>query len=237
MRRFLSLILSLLIVGAVPAHADTRRYSISNFDRIRVEGPFEVRLQTGKAPSGSAVADADTLDRLDIRVDGTTLTIRRNSNGWGETPKSTRRAQPMVITITTLLLRTALVNAGGKLAITGLKGQRADLSINGTGSVAVTGVDTDQFNATIIGTGTMTVAGRSGRAQLLTNGSGVTDARGLQVNDLIVRLDGPGETRAAARFTADVTNTGLGTISVAGNPACTVKAPAGGPVTCGKGSN
>lgn len=230
-------VIALFALAATPAQADTRRYSISNFDRIRVEGPFDVRLQTGKAPSGSAVADADMLDRLDVRVDGNTLTIRRNSNGWGETPKSARRAQPTIITLTTPMLRTALVNAGGTLTITGLKAQRADVSINGTGSVTISGADADQLNATIIGSGTMKIAGRTGRAQLLTNGSGVIDATMLQVNDLTVRLDGPGETSAAARFTANVTNTGLGRVSVAGTPACTVQAPAGGPVTCGKGGN
>jgi hypothetical protein len=55
----------------------------------------------------------------------------------------------------------------------------------------------------------------------------------LTVSDLVVRLDGPGETQASARFTADLTSTGLGRIVVSGGAKCTTNAQAGGPILCG----
>lgn len=218
-------------VAASPAVAAERNYSISSFERIRVEGPFDVRLATGRPSSGTAVADARTLDLLDLRVEGTTLVVRLNGNGWGESPKSARVAP--VITLTTPSLRSILANAGGKLSVTGMKGQRVDMAVNGNGAIAVTGAEADQLNATIIGSGRITVAGRAARVQLLSNGSGLIDAEGLAASDLIVRVDGTGETRAAARYTAKVTSNGLGRVTVAGSPACTVNAIAGGPVVCG----
>jgi hypothetical protein len=68
---------------------------------------------------------------------------------------------------------------------------------------------------------------------MLTNGSGTILALPLTVSDLVVRLDGPGETQASARFTADLTSTGLGRIVVAGSAKCTTNAQAGGPILCG----
>jgi len=89
------------------------------------------------------------------------------------------------------------------------------------------------LNATVIGTGAITLAGRAAKVQLLSNGSGRIAAGDLIANDLIVRVDGTGETNAAAKFTAKVTTNGLGRVTVSGNPACTVNAIAGGPVICG----
>ena len=72
------------------------------------------------------------------------------------------------------------------------------------------------------------------RARLIGSGPGAIDASALAVNDLTVHLDGVGAIKAAARYTAQVTNSGLGTVTVAGNAKCRVDAAAGGPVVCGK---
>ncbi|OYY79536.1 MAG: hypothetical protein B7Y43_00130 [Sphingomonas sp. 28-62-20] len=222
----------LALTPPAAANAAERNYSVSSFDRIRVEGPFDVRLGTNQPPGGHAEADARTLDLLTLQVEGTTLIVRLSSNGWGESPQAARTAP--VITLRTPSLRSALVNAGGKLAITPMKGQRLDLAVNGSGAISAAGIDADELYATVIGTGTIKLAGRTARAQLLSNGSGAIAAEALTVNDLIVRLDGTGETHAAARFTAKITTNGLGKVTVDGNPACTVTALAGGPIICGR---
>jgi hypothetical protein len=218
----------------LPASADAadRTYAIGSFDRIRIDGPFDVRLDTGKAPSARADADPRTLDRLAIRVEGGTLIIRMGNDGWGETPTTAGKAP--VITLSTPTLRSVNVNAGARLTVGGMAGQRIDLAINGSGVLTVNGIAADQLNATVIGSGSVTLSGRAAKTRLMTNGPGSIDAGALDVSDLIVRLDGTGETRAAARYTAAVTTTGLGRVTVSGEPACVIKAMAGGPVTCGK---
>lgn len=231
MNRALAALPLLALLAAATPDA-SRRYTVTSFERIRVDGAFEVHLTVGKAPSAAAIADADTIDTLAISVDGTTLTVGRKIVDQGA-PRRTRATIP-VITLATPTLRSAIVTGGGRLSIAGLKAQRADLAVNGAGALAVTGAATDQLNATVIGSGTMALAGRAQRAALLTNGAGTIDAKALDVNDLTVRLDGPGQTDAQARYSARVTNSGLGQVTVAGNAACTVVAPAGGPVSCGK---
>ncbi|MEG8021032.1 GIN domain-containing protein [Sphingomonas aerolata] len=123
---------------------------------------------------------------------------------------------------------------GGRLTIDRMKGLRLDLAVSGAGSLAVNDAQADQLNATVIGTGRMTLAGRSARARLTVSGPGLIDATALAVDDLVVMQDGVGETRASARRTAQVTNGGAGSVTVAGTAACTVRAAATGPVICGR---
>jgi len=229
-RTLLALILTMI---ALPAAAADRSYVVTSFDRVRVEGPFDVRLTVANAgASGSASGDPAVLDTLDIQVQGTTLVVRKGANGWGERGKAGGPAP--VITLVTPNLRSASVIGGGKLAIKGrIRSQQLDFQISGTGSIDAQGIDSDQLTATLIGAGNVALAGRSGRARLQTNGSGTIMAMPLSVGDLMVVLDGPGETQATARFTANLTSTGLGRIVVSGSAACTVKAQAGGPILCG----
>ncbi len=216
----------------VAANAAEHRYAFGSYDRVRIEGPFEVRVTTGVAPGALATGEARAIDGLDIQLQGTTLIVRMGHQGWGETPVGKAVAPPL-ITLATPGLRAAFVNGGARVMIKGMKAQRVDLSVNGSGAVTVSGADTDQLFATIVGAGTMTLAGRAARARLVTNGAGNVDATALVVNDLSILQDGTGETRAAARYTAQVNSTGLGHVVVTGKPKCVVHAAAGGPVECG----
>jgi hypothetical protein len=227
--RFLLLSLALL---AAPASAGARSYIVTNFDRIRVDGPFEVRLTVGPVSSGNADGDPHALDDVALDVQGTMLIVHRTANGWGE-QGSGKDQGPIVISVTAQALRSATVVGGGKLAITGpVRGQKVDFQVTGTGSIDAQGLDVDEFTTTLIGSGNVSLGGVARRAKLMTNGTGTIAAQGLAANDLIVRLDGPGDTQGNARFTADLTSTGLGHIAVSGDARCTKHAVAGGPITC-----
>lgn len=223
----------LLLLAATPALAAERGFAITSFERIRVEGPFDVRLATGQPPSARATGSADALDALDIAVQGNTLVVRNRAAATSTRP--TPRTAITVVTLGTPRLTSATVFGGGSLAVTGkVQSQRVDMSINGSGSLSVTGVDADQLIATVIGTGSMTLGGRAAKVRLLTSGAGGIAADRLLADDLTVRVEGTGATSAAARYTADVTTTGIGGVTVLGTPACTVKALAGGPIRCGR---
>lgn len=225
----LLLLSSPAIAGQAPVAS--RTVSVGSFDRIRVEGPFEVRVSIGSPRATISGPRGD--DTVVVRVDGTTLSVRKDAGGWGERASS-GSAGPIVVTLSTPGLTSASVAAGGRLTIARMRGMRVDVTVSGNGSLALAAADTDQLNATLIGTGQMTLAGRAARARLITSGPGVIDASALQVNDLIAHLDGVGEIKAAARYTAQVTNSGLGTVTIAGNAKCRVDAAAGGPVACGQ---
>jgi len=225
--------LFLLAVSGPALAATGRSYVVTDYDRIRIDGPFDVALTTRAPPSARAEGPADASDALDIRVEGRTLIVRAGSRGWGEVPRR-GGAQALVIRLGVPALRGATVIGGGRLAVAGpFRAQRVDLQVTGSGSIDAPALDADELNATLLGSGTMTLGGRGGRVRLLSSGPGGIAASALRSDALTVRLDGSGTITATARYTADATSTGLGAVTIFGKPACRVSRAASGPIRCG----
>lgn len=226
-----ALLLLLLTVPGSAVAAD-RTVGIGSFDRLRVDGPFEVRVAAGASPSARISGARDAIEAVDVRLDGRTLVVRPGAGVWGERPRAAD-AGPPVVTLGTPAIASIASVAGARVTATGAKGDRIDLSVTGPGAIAVANAAAADVNVTVIGAGTVTVAGRTTRALLVANGPATIDAAGLEAGEIVVRLDGPGTIGARARYTAQVSNTGLGTVTVAGDAKCTVRAVAGGRVDCG----
>lgn len=227
------IIAAALLGLAAPANAADRRFAVGSFDRVRVDGPFDVRITTGASPRASVSGDGDLVERVDIAAEGNTLVVRARRDRWAERPTKAATT-PLTVTLSTPALATIVVLAGARVRVNRMVAPRIALSVGGSGTIAVAGIVSDRLTATLIGAGGLTLAGRAGVALLSTNGPGSIDAAGLQADDLTVRLDGNGETKVAARYTATITNVGIGRVIVAGSPKCVVKADAGGPVSCGR---
>ncbi len=230
--RVMRMLILLSLAVATAASAAERKLFVSSFDRLRVDGPFRVDVVTGRSPAGRITGDPRQLDGVEVRQEGDTLVVRRTSARDEELPRGDG-AQPVIVTLATPTLAGAYLVGTGALSIAGMTGDRIDLSIAGAGTIGVTGADAAALNATSIGTGRITIAGRAASARLLVNGAGGVQADKLDAGELTVRLEGPGEIVARARYNAAVTNTGLGRIAVAGSPKCMVKAVTSGSVTCG----
>lgn len=215
------------------ASAEDRRVGTGSFSRLRVEGAFEVTVTTGGSPGAVISADHAVLDVVDLHIDGSTMTVRRNtSRVWSHDSQGLATA-PIRIALSTNQLAAASVMGGGKLTITRMAAPRVDLAMAGPGAIAVAAVQADQLVAQLIGGGAITLAGRTASARLTANGTGSIDAAALDAGDLVAHLDGLGAIKASARFEAQVSNSGLGSVDVATRARCRVTAPAGGPVRCG----
>lgn len=224
--------LALLSLFALTAAApgDDRSFMVSGFERVRVDGSYDVRIVTGGPFAAVASGDADALLRLNVRVDGGTLVVATGADGGGV---RTRPSGAIVVRVSVPTpIRAALVNGGGRLAIDRMKSQRVELGVNGAGTLRVDGIDAGEVVATQTGAGSLAASGKSGRATFSSYGVGAIDAAGLEVNDLTVRSDGSGGGSFAARYTARINALGLGPVSVAGAPKCTISGTA--PVTCGE---
>lgn len=223
--------LSLALIAlslATPAQSRDRTVMLTSYDRVRVEGPFDVTLTTGKGAGGVLSGDARAIEGVNIRVEGRTLIVSAGANGWGGYPGDAKGQ--VKIRVTTPMLRGAAVAGGGQLRIDHVRAQAVDLSVAGAGALSVARLETDQLNATMNGTGALTLGGTAGRARFLNSGTGSIDAGQLVARDLTVISQGMGSGAFNARFTADISAMGLGSISVAGSPKCTVRGP--GPVAC-----
>lgn len=225
-----ALLFSLLL--ATPAVAAERTIGTGSFERLRVEGPFDVRVAAG-SPGARLSGDRDAIDAVDLRVEGGTMIVRGGVNAWGER-RAGRGADdgPIVVTLSTPALVSATSNGGAVVAIAAMRGDRIDLAVTGSGTMKLDDATAADLNATVIGTGTIAVAGRTARARLLANGPGGIDAARLDAGDAVVRLEGVGAVRARARYTAQVSNAGLGTVEVAGPAKCVVRGQSAGPIRC-----
>lgn len=225
-------VLATLCVALASTAADARDRTVmlTSFDRIRVEGPFDVTLTTGSGAGGRISGASQAIDGVNVRVEGRTLIVSAGVNGWGGYPGGARGG-PVRIAVTTPSLRAAYVAGGGRLTVDRIKAQAIDLAVSGAGSLSVAAIESDQLVAALNGTGTLSVAGSAGRARFVNSGTGAINAGNLVARDLVVVAQGAGSGVFAARYTADISALGLGDISVEGSPKCVVRGA--GPVNCG----
>lgn len=220
-----------LLALSLPAAADARDRTVmlTSFDHVRVEGPFDVTLTTGRGAGARISGDDRAIDGVNLRVVGRTLVVSAGVNGWGGYPGEARGAVRIVAT--TPMLRSAHVAGGGRLTIDRVRSQQVDLGLSGAGSLSVAAIEADQLNATLTGNGAMTLGGTAGRARFVNSGAGAIEAGALVTGELTLQSQGTGSGTYHARFTADIAAMGLGSIVVAGQPKCRVRG--NGPVTCG----
>ncbi len=222
---------ALLLSLSAAASAAERGYSVTDFDRIRVDGPYKVTLATGRSPGARAYGAQTAIEGVSVEVQGRTLVVKRNSQTWGGYPG--KPAGPVEIRLTGHGLRAATLNGAGSLSIDKVKGQNIDLAVAGSGLLKVASVEADRLTVSVIGNGRAEVAGKAAIAQFGVRGTGGVEARALIAKDARIVADGPGDIRIKATATASVTSNGAGNIVVDGQPACTVKATGSGSVACG----
>src|ERR1044072_6507588 len=128
-----ALLLLLLVALAVPAAAEERRYSVGDFDRVIVEGPYRVHLATGRASAASAQGRRDALDRLSIDVQGQILRIRRNRHAWSGAPGTDLGI--VTVELATRNVRSARMIRPARLDLAGRRGLTLELSVEGSGNV------------------------------------------------------------------------------------------------------
>jgi hypothetical protein len=217
---------------AAPAAAAERRYSVTDFDRVQVDGPYEVTLTTGGSSQAMAIGDQGAIDRVAVDVQGRTLRVRPNPSAWGG--YSGGRTGTVRILLSTRDLRGATVIGAGSLAIDRTRGLRFDLSLSGSGSLSVGSADADTMILASVGSGAVSVGGKAKQLRLTVEGSGNFDGRGLVAEDAQIVAGTSGLLVVGAARTARVTARGRGPVDILGSPACTLSGPAAAMVQCGK---
>ena len=217
------------VVVASPAIGAERNFSVTSFDRIRVDGPYKVKLTTGVPPFAIAKGSPAAIDKLSVGVQGRTLVVSSNPGSWGGYPGAS--SGPVEVELGTHDLSQAWLNGSGTLAINQVRGLTFDVALQGSGSVAIGSADVDQMKIGISGAGNVTIAGKAPRLSAIVRGTSTLDASGLTTKDALVGAEGPSEVKFVATGTAKVDARGTSSVSVGGKPACTVKAEGSAVVT------
>ena len=226
------LIVLSLVLAAAPAVAAERAFSVTSFDRIRVEGPFAVTVTTGKAPSARASGSAEALERVQLRVEGRTLLVRPSLSGWGGYPG--RQDAPATIAVTTPDLHTAMLLGSGRLEVDRIRGARAVLTAEGSGRLVVRQLDVDSASLAVAGAGGIEAAGRAKQVAAVARGAAEIRADDLVAPDLNLIAETAGSVTLTATRSAKVRASGVGSVEVLGSAACEVQKLGSGPLRCGR---
>lgn len=232
-------ILALLALASLPATAAApatqRNFSVTGFDRIRVDGPYKVSLRTSVAPFARATGTAASLDGVSIKVEGRTLVIRESTGGWGGYPGEGRG--PVTIDVGTHDLSAIYINGPGALDVDRVQGLAFEISIQGSGMARIDAVDVDQMKVGVAGAGTTRLAGRAAKLTATVRGTSTFEGDNLRIKDAVIGAEGPSTVRAQVTNSAKVDASGLVSVTLSGDPACTVKARGSATVTgCKDGS-
>jgi hypothetical protein len=223
-------LLALLVLASLPAAPAafgappaTRNYSVTGFDRVRIDGPYKVSLKTNVAPFARATGSQASLDGVSIKVEGRTLVVKAiSSGGWGGYPGEGRG--PVTIEVGTYDLRNGWINGAGALAIDRVKGLSFDLSIQGSGMASIAEAEVDQLKVGVAGAGNVRLSGEAAKLTAMIRGTSSLEGEGLRVKDAVIGAEGPTVIRANVSNSAKVEATGPASVTLTGSPACTVKA-------------
>lgn len=211
MRTFFLAMMAATLPLATPAAAGpaTRNFGITSFDRVRIEGPYRVRLKTGVAPFARASGSPTALDRVSIEMRGSTLVVHAALMAEGAYPNQS--AGPVEIELGTHDLGGAALAGSGSLSIDQAKGLKFDLSVQGSGMADIGSAKIDQLTVNLGGSAAARIAGMAPMLTAVLRGMTVLDASGLSVKDASFGAEGPATIRADVTDSVKIDGSGAAT--------------------------
>lgn len=204
-----------------PASAATRNFGITSFEKVRIEGPYKVRLTTGVAPFASATGSPAAIDRVALDMRGNTLVVHGSAASWGGYPG--QDAGPVEISLGTHDLKSAWLNGSGAIAIDKVRGLSFDLAVQGSGAAAIGRADVDQLAIAVSGTASATLAGQAGKVTAVIRGISSLDASNLAAKDASIGAEGSATIAAHVGNSVTIDGNGPVTVRLTGGPACTLR--------------
>jgi len=216
---------------AAPASAVDRRFPVTDFDRVIVEGPYRVHLVTGRASSAVASGTREAIDRVTVDVQGQTLRIRRNRNAWGASQNAA--PGPLDIELATRNLRSVRLIGPTQVEVQGGSGLNVDFSVEGSGLLKATGVQADNLSLGLLGSGRIEIAGTARRLRADFQGAGDVAGQALVVaQEATIATTTAGTVALTVNGPVTVNANGLGAVAIFGRPTCTVRGTGEAEVRC-----
>lgn len=216
-----------------PAHAGpivSQSYALAGFTGVEVSGPDDVTIRQGEAFSITARGRKETLDKLEIKLAGTHLTIGRKREGFR---LGSRDEDDLDIAITMPRLDTVRLTGSGSIDADNVDGDAVEAVLTGSGDLKIAKLGGKRAKITLSGAGDIEIAGGTiGSGEVSITGAGDVDADGLVATTLAVSIAGSGNVDAQATGTADVRILGSGDAKITGGATCTTKQVGSGTATC-----
>ncbi|WP_260580684.1 head GIN domain-containing protein [Sphingopyxis sp. PET50] len=216
--------------SADPGPTTTQDFALTGFTGVEVTGPDDVTIRQGDAFSISAKGPKAEIDDLEIKLDGTTLSIGRKRSGFSF---GGRDHDEVEIAITMPRLGAVKLTGSGSIDADTIDGNDVAAVLTGSGDLKVAKFSGAKAKLTVSGSGDIEIAGGAIKSgDLDVTGSGDIDAKGLAAETLDISVTGSGNIAAQATASADISILGSGDVDLTGGAACTTKAMGSGTATC-----
>lgn len=161
--------------------------TIGSLPHVAVNGPMQVDVRVGLAPSLVVEADANLLPLIRTETSGDTLRISSDR---------IRSGNPVHIVYTVPTLTGVQANGSGRVFVDGLNGARLQAQMNSSGVLELAG-EVSQLDAQLNGSGRLEANRlRAGGADLSSNGSGFLYAGDLRGEHATIGVHGSGKVQA-----------------------------------------
>lgn len=146
---------------------------LAAFSQLRIDGPFDVKLEQASSDQATVVADDNIEPLIETVVEGDALVVRLRRDA-GFTTRSVPRVR-----VSARALQAISIQGSGDLGVDSFKADGLGLRIDGSGDAHFGLVELKELNVNISGSGDVRLAGRAEQQRWRVSGSGDVDALSL----------------------------------------------------------
>lgn len=195
-------------------HLERKSHQLQNFTKLKVSGPFNIKLVQGDESKVTIDAESNLQDLVTADIENGTLTIMPVKG------KLFRASSGNKITIKVFYNKLEEIAMLGSGNLKSSKPLQSDVKItlDGSGNAELK-LDCKNVQANILGSGNIKLTGKTENFKCKIVGSGEIKAESLDAENVIAVVSGSGNIEVKSRKTIDGTISGSGNIAFAGEPA------------------
>ena len=196
----------IVLLAAASASADTRTFDVDGFDAVRLGGDATMTVTQGEAESLTASGRSRALERLEVEVEGSLLTIRTKGPGTVDFELGVVELQSL--------------KAAGDVTVTIGPLETGDLSLAASGDAEfeVDSLTADELMVKNAGDTRFDVSGDVRRQIISISGDGDYRALDLATRETEVRVSGDGDVEIQVQDQLTVSISGDGRVRYRGTP-------------------
>lgn len=208
----------------------TQSFALKDFTGVEVTGPDDVTIRQGDAFSITAKGPKAEVEELEIKLDGSTLSIGRKREGFSFRGGDHDGVE---IAITMPKLDAVRLTGSGSVDADSVDGDAVKAALTGSGDLKIAKLTGKSAELTVSGSGDIEIKGGSiTSGEIGITGSGDVDAGGLAAQTLDISVTGSGNVGAQATGKADIRILGSGDVDLTGGGTCSTKTMGSGTATC-----
>jgi len=202
------------LFGSLSLFSQSETRQVGAFDKLNVEGPFNVELIEGEAGTVQLQGNRTDLESIITKVSQNTLVIKQKKGSWFSPAKM--GSITLTIPINTLS-RVTLSGSGDITADFPIEVDQFELILSGSGLIKML-LEANQVEATLTGSGQIKLSGQAQQTHFKVTGSGHLKTKELLSQNADSKITGSGSIVLHAKKNLMAALTGSGHIRCYGNP-------------------